>query len=561
MNPFDYVILGGGSAGCVLANRLSARPGVRVALVEAGMDTPPGRVPADIRDPYPSSYANPNYRWPLTGHATNAADSRAAPLLQARVMGGGSSIMGMIMLRGLPADYDHWAQAGAEGWSWRDVLPYFRALENDLDFGADALHGTSGPTPIRRHSRASWPPLAKAAGVVASRTGADFIADMNGQFDDGYGALPIAGFSDQRASSATAYLTEEVRSRPNLIILSQAMAEDLIFEDGQVRGARVRTRQGDVTLRARETILAMGALLTPAFLLKAGVGDGEALGALGVQVRHHRPGVGRNLQNHAALLVLAHLRRPGVQPRPQRNHNNTLFRYSSEVAGCDRSDMALAMGSRTSWHAIARRVAHFSPLIMSPASRGEVGLQLRDGRLEPSIRFNLLGDERDEHRLIDGLGRILALVTRPEIARLIGRATPASRLARSTAFARPTFGNRLKTGALAGLMDWLPGLGDAMVGSFGVPDQGLAQLVADPQLARAFVRASVMPLGHHAGACRMGRRDDPLAVVDCDGRVIGLGGLRIADASVMPTVPRGNTNLPVLMVAEKLAAAMLADRR
>jgi 5-(hydroxymethyl)furfural/furfural oxidase len=561
MNSFDYVILGGGSAGCVLANRLSARAGVRVALVEAGMDTPPGRVPADILDPYPSSYANPNYRWPLSGHATDLAGARAAPLLQARVMGGGSSIMGMIMLRGLPADYDHWAQAGAEGWSWREVLPYFRALENDLDFGSGALHGSSGPTQIRRHAQASWPPLAAAAGAAAARTGVGFIADMNAQFDDGYGALPIAGSSDQRASSATAYLTEEVRSRPNLIILSQATAEGLIFEGGQVRGARVRTRDGEVTLTARETILAMGALLTPAFLLRAGVGDGRSLCGLGVEVRHHRPGVGRNLQNHAALLVLAHLRRRGVQARPQRNHNNTIFRYSSKVAGCGPSDMALAMGSRTSWHAIARRVAHFSPLIMAPASRGEVGLQRGDGGLIPSIRFNLLGDQRDEDRLVDGLARILALVSAPEVSRLIGRATPASRLARAAAFAQPTLGNRLKTSALATLMDWLPGLGETMVGSFGAPGQGLAQLVADPEAARAFVRASVMPLGHHAGACRMGRADDPLAVVDRDGRMIGLDGLRIADASVMPTVPRGNTNLPVLMVAEKLAAAILADRR
>jgi len=556
---FDYIIAGGGAAGCVLAGRLSANPRLRVLLIEAGLDTPPGGTPADILDPYPSSYANPAYRWPIRGHALTAETSPAAPLLHARVMGGGSSIMGMIMLRGTPDDYDGWARAGADGWSWRDTLPYFRKLESDLDFSGP-MHGADGPTEIRRHRRADWPPLAQAGLRYAERCGAPFIADMNADFSDGYGALPIAGPADRRASSAISYLTAEVRARRNLAILPGTTVEALLFEGSRVVGVRVRGAVEAETFEARETILAMGALLTPAFLQAQGVGDPDRLAAAGVEVRAAARGVGANLQNHAAVLVMAHLRAVAVQRRPQRNHNNSMFRYTSGTPGCGRSDMALALGSRASWHAVASRLAHFSPLLMSPQSRGRVSLKrAENGDLAPRVEFDLLGDPRDEMRLLEGLRRIDDLVRAPELASLIGPAVGASRLRQAARFNPPTRWNALRTNVLGALMDAFPELGDGIVLSIGGPGGDLSTILADRDRAAAFVRGHVMAVGHHAGTCRMGRASDPMAVVDAEGRVHAVAGLRVVDASVMPTVPRANTNLPVLMIAEKVSDAILRE--
>ncbi|MDB5578599.1 MAG: 5-(Hydroxymethyl)furfural/furfural oxidase [Bradyrhizobium sp.] len=552
VDVWDYVIVGGGTAGCVLASRLSASPGKMVLLIEAGQDTPPDSMPADILDPYPLAYANPKYRWPLQGHALSATASKAAPILHARVMGGGSSIMGMIMLRGNPLDYDGWASLGASGWSWADVLPYFRCLENDLDFDG-AAHGKAGPTEIRRHRREDWPELARAAGAYAEAHGAPFIADMNADFRDGYGALPIAGTTRHRTSSASAYLTAEVRRRPNLRVLAERVVKGLTWDGSRVTGVRVAAGEGDELIAASEIILSMGAILTPHFLLREGCGDPETLRAAGVQPRCSAPGVGANLQNHAALLTFAHLKRHAVQRRPQRNHNNSMFRYSSSVAGGTPSDMALGVGTRVTWHAIARRLANITPILMAPASRGRVSLGAAVAA--PLVEYNLLGNPLDRARLVEGLVRASAFGASPQMRQVIGPLVAASRLANAARFNAQTRWNDARTKLIAAMFDYVPGVGEMAVGSMGEFD--LATLLSEPDRLAEFVDRNVTPLAHHAGTCRMGAADDPAAVVDPHGCVNGVQGLRVIDASVMPTVPRANTNLPVLMIAEKLSDDML----
>jgi choline dehydrogenase-like flavoprotein len=546
MDDTDILIIGGGAAGAVLASRLSEDRSLRVTLVEAGQDTPPGAVPADVADAFPSSYANTDYFWPDL-KAVVRPDTAPRPYPQARIMGGGSSVMGMWALRGLAADYDRWAAEGAVGWSWSDVLPHFKRLERDLDF-ATADHGADGPVTIGRVARDAWPPFTSRLADAAALRQMRALPDFNAAQDDGVSAIPLSIENDVRVTSASAYLTEAVRRRGNLDIRAGCEVSRLAFDGKRVVGAHVRRTDGHVfLLPAKETVVSAGGIHSPTLLQRSGVGDGRKLSACGIEVVADLPQVGDNLQNHFYVHFGSIVRRGGRQPVAERRYGMAGVRLSSGIDDAPPADLFLGFIARSSARSTGNRIGMVASCLYSAFSRGTVTLDPTDPQGSPLVDFNALGDPRDAERLLHAARMTRALLLDDGVRAVTHESFVIPQNLPIRLFSRPGLASAIVSTGMAAVLGMNAAARRTALRAMIGPGRVLSEIDGDDAFAEV-VLSSVLPMFHVSGTCAIG------SVVDSEARVLGVDGLRVVDASIMPVLPRANSNITTIMIAEKCAA-------
>ena len=467
---------------------------------------------------------------------------------------------GQVITRAGPADYDLWASLGATGWDWQSVLPSFKRVERDLDFPND-IHGSDGPIPVHREPREHWDGFTEAVAGELEASGAAYHEDLNADVVEGFGPLPINTHEGRRVSSAVGYLNNEVRARENLHIRTMARVSRLRFDGRTVTGVEVRGEDRSETVAARTVVLCGGAVLSPTLLMRSGVGPAADLSALGIAVVHDLAGVGQNLLEHPAVHVSAYLVPQARVNVHARRHNHIYFRYASGIEDALQPDMLLNFACQSGWHAVGERLGTIQAYILFPFSRGCVRLTSADPAVPPEIQLRLLDDARDLDRLADGLKRAVRVFRSDAVARVALDPFATCYSDRTRSIGRDNLKNRLLTRALATLLDMPAPIRRAAINTFVNESPPLDALLADEELLRDHAKRTVTGVWHTAGTCRLGAADDPRAVTDPRARVRGIDGLRIADASLMPVVPRCNTNLPAMMIGEHVSQMILEDEK
>ena len=472
------------------------------------------------------------------------------------MLGGGSSINGQMANRGAPTDYEEWEARGAAGWGWKDVLPYFKKVERDLDFDGP-FHGKDGRIPVRRIPQQHWTRHSQAVAEACRLAGYTFLPDQNGEFVEGYFPVTHSNQAEQRVSAAMGYLDSETRKRPNLTISTDTQVRELLFEGTRCVGVKAQVDGRDQEFRGHEVVLSCGAIHSPAHLLRAGIGPVGHLKGMGIPIVMGLEGVGQRLMDHPSIALSSFIRRGARMNEHTRRHIQVGLRYSSGLPGVPRGDMFVAVLSKSAWHAVGAQIASLLTFVNKTYSEtGQVKLASRNPSAEPIVQFNLLSDRRDLDRLMSGFRKMAALQMSAPLIDVTDKPFPASYSDRVRKIGVVNARNKVLTSIAAALMDGPAALRHYMIDRFVVEGFTFDQVMNDDEAMEAFVRKAAIGVWHASCSCRMGRPDDPMAVVDTQGRVKGVQGLRVVDASIFPVVPCANTNFPTLMAAEKIAEAM-----